>query len=182
MRIVGGEKKGFKLKTLKGLDVRPTLEHVKESVFNMLVHELEGATVADLFCGSGNLGLEALSRGAKHCVFVDANKDSLKITRDNVQALGYDDRVDLVRIKIPESLGKLKSIKDAMLVFADPPYGTNLAGQLLKVGAEKGIFRKDALIVVEHSGKTAIGFDNKEYTLLKQKKYGQTDVLILRKD
>jgi len=181
MRIVAGEKKGFKLKTLKGLEVRPTLEQVKESIFNMIAPEIKDAVVADLFCGSGNLGLEALSRGVKKCYFVDASRDALKIVKENLQALNMTDRADIVRLKLPEGLTNLRGLETVTILLADPPYGTPLSSKLLDTIAKLNLLKSGCLLVVEHSGKTKISFDHKIYALLREKKFGQSEVLILRK-
>jgi 16S rRNA (guanine(966)-N(2))-methyltransferase RsmD len=180
VRIVAGDKKGFKLKTLKGLEVRPTLEQVKECIFNMIASEVADAVVADMFCGSGNLGLEALSRGAKKCFFVDSLRDALKIVRENLQALGLDSKAEILRLRLPDALDRFKQLRDVNLLLVDPPYGTTLATQLLQRIAERKLLKKDCLLVVEHSGKTKISFDPKSYNLLREKKFGQTEVLILR--
>ena len=132
MRIVAGDKRGFKLKTLKGLEVRPTLEQVKECIFNIIASEVPGAIVADMFCGSGNLGLEALSRGAKKCFFIDHLRDSLKIVKENLQTLGLDDKAEVLRLKLPDALDRFKELRDVTLLLIDPPYGTDLATRLLQ--------------------------------------------------
>ncbi|MFH1892096.1 MAG: 16S rRNA (guanine(966)-N(2))-methyltransferase RsmD [Candidatus Zixiibacteriota bacterium] len=181
MRIVAGEKKGFKLKTLKGLEVRPTLEQVKESIFNMIAPEIDNAIVADVFCGSGNLGLEALSRGAKKCFFVDLSRDALKVVKENLQTLDLLDRADIVRLKLPDGLANLKGLDTVTILLADPPYGTPLSSKLLDMIAKQNLVRSGCLLVVEHSGKTKISFNQKTYTLLREKKFGQSEVLILRK-
>jgi 16S rRNA (guanine966-N2)-methyltransferase len=181
MRVVAGEKKGHKLKTLKGLEVRPTLEQVKESIFNMLTPVIEGSTVADLFCGSGNLGIEALSRGAKKCYFIDYSRDALRITRENLLKLDLIDRAEILKIKLPDAVERFENLKDVTLLLADPPYGTQLATKLLAKLASTSFLRSDCLLVVEHSGKSKVGFDPKTYDLMKEKKFGQSEVLILRK-
>ncbi len=180
MRIVAGEKKGFKLKTLKGLEVRPTLEQVKESVFNMIASEVSGAVVADLFCGSGNLGLEALSRGAKKCYFIDSLRDALKVVKENLQSLDLNGKAEILRLKLPDGLSRFEQLRDVNLLLADPPYGTTLATQFLQKIAREKLVREGCLLIVEHSGKTKISFDPKSYALLRQKKFGQTEILILR--
>ncbi len=181
MRIVAGEKRGFKLKTLKGFEVRPTLEQVKESIFNMLAHEIPDSIVVDMFCGSGNLGLEALSRGAKKCYFIDLSKDSLKVTRENVHHLEYDEKAELLRLKLPDALGRFAELKTADLVFADPPYGSDLGTKVLGAVSRDNLAGKDTILVVEHSGKNKVKWDQRYFELLKEKKFGQTDVIILRK-
>jgi 16S rRNA (guanine(966)-N(2))-methyltransferase RsmD len=181
MRIVAGEKKGLKLKTLKGLEVRPTLEQVKESIFNMIAPEIEDAIVADLFCGSGNLGLEALSRGAKKCFFVDTSRDALKIVKENLQSLDMADRADIVRLRLPDGLTNLRGLEKITILLADPPYGTPLSSKLLETISKLDLLKSGCLLVVEHSGKSKISFDHKTFVLLREKKFGQSEVLILRK-
>lgn len=181
MRIVAGEKRGFKLKTLKGFEVRPTLEQVKESIFNMLAHEVPDSIVVDMFCGSGNLGLEALSRGAKKCYFIDSSKDSLKVTRENVHNLEYDEKAELLRLKLPEAIERFVELRTADIVLADPPYGSDLGSKVLAAISRGNLAGKNTIFVIEHSGKNKVKWDQKYFELLKEKKYGQTDVIILRK-
>ncbi len=182
MRIVAGTRKGFKLKTLKGLEVRPTLEQVKECIFNMIALEIPDAVVVDMFCGSGNLGLEALSRGAKKCFFIDSSRNALKIVRENLQSLGLGDEAEILRLKLPDALSRFKEMHKASIFFIDPPYGTTLSSEVLKTIAEGKLAKKGSLFIVEHSGKTKIGFNPKSYSLLRERKFGQTEVLILRSD
>lgn len=181
MKIVAGEKKGFKLKTLKGLEVRPTLEQVKESIFNMIAPEIEDAVIADMFCGSGNLGLEALSRGAKKCIFADISRDALKVVKENLQTLDMVDRADIVRLKLPDGLTHIRGLDQVTILLADPPYGTPLSSKLLDKIAGQNLLKDGCLLVIEHSGKTKVSFNQRAYTVLREKKFGQSEVLILRK-
>ena len=89
MRVITGTARGRKLRTLEGNDVRPTTDMVKEAIFSIIQFDIEGSEVIDLFSGSGQLGIEALSRGAKHCRFIDKSRDSLDVTRENVYAAGF---------------------------------------------------------------------------------------------
>jgi 16S rRNA (guanine(966)-N(2))-methyltransferase RsmD len=180
MRIVAGEKKGLKLKTLKGLELRPTLEQVKECIFNIIAPEVGDAVVADLFCGSGNLGLEALSRGAKKCFFIDLSRDALKIVRENIQTLEFESKAETLRMELPDGIVNFKEIYTVDIVLADPPYGTPLASKLLDKFATEKLLKDKCLIVVEHSGKSKTSFDQKRFTLLRERKFGQSEVLILR--
>ena len=180
MRVVAGEKKGFKLKTLKGLELRPTLEQVKESIFNIIAPEVSDAIVADMFCGSGNLGIEALSRGIKKCYFIDSSRDALKVVRENLQTIGLQEKAEILRLKLPDALTSFKELSHITLLLADPPYGTNLATKLLNKIAEEKLVKEGCLLVVEHSGKTKISFNPQKYTLLREKRFGQTGVLVLR--
>jgi len=118
-RIIAGERKGLQLRNPKGDAVRPTTDRTKEWIFSVLF-DVEDARVLDLFCGAGNLGLEALSRGASDCTFVDRAAASLKLTTRNVQIAGYADRTTIVRA---DALRFLKRPpKEFDLIFADPPY------------------------------------------------------------
>ena len=92
MRVITGEARGRRLVTLEGEDVRPTTDRVKEGMFNIIQFDIEGALVLDLFSGSGQLGIEALSRGARHCNFVDASNRSLDVTRENLKSVGFEKR------------------------------------------------------------------------------------------
>jgi 16S rRNA (guanine(966)-N(2))-methyltransferase RsmD len=181
MRVVAGEKKGFKLKTLKGLQLRPTLEQVKESIFNIVAPEIESAVVADMFCGSGNLGIEALSRGAKKCYFIDNSRDALKIVKENLQKVAMTEKSEILKLQLPDTLDRFDALGDITLLLADPPYGTHLATKLLSRIAADGIVRSGCLIVLEHSGKSKASFDPKSYTLLRERQFGQSEILILRK-
>lgn len=129
MRIIAGEWRGRKLIAPKGEATRPTADRTREALFNMLASRLgsfEGLNVADLFAGSGALGVEALSRGAARCLFVEQDADALKAIRANVTALGARDRCD-VRASSVLTLGPTNEAYD--LILADPPYGTG-AGQV----------------------------------------------------
>ncbi len=181
MRVVAGEKKGFRLKTLKGLEVRPTLEQVKESIFNIIAPEIQDAVVADMFCGSGNLGIEALSRGAKKCYFIDNSRNALKVVKENLQTVGFMEKSEILKLKLPDALQRFDALSDITLLLADPPYGTHLDTELLtKIATDKPV-QQGCLLVIEHSGKSKASFDPKSYTLLRERQFGQSEILILRK-
>ena len=117
------------------MDVRPTTDMVKEAMFSILQFEIEGASVADLFCGSGQLGIEALSRGARYCVFVDQSRDSQNITRQNLQSTGLGQNS---KVAAMDCLSFLRSTSGGFdIVLMDPPYGKGLAAQALPLAAEK---------------------------------------------
>lgn len=130
MRVITGSARGRKLKTLEGLEVRPTSDRVKEAVFSMVQFALEGATVLDLFAGCGQLGLEALSRGAKYAFFIDASKESCNITRENLQSTRLDKNARVANMDAADFLKSAKTKYTFDLAFLDPPYET---GMLMKV-------------------------------------------------
>ena len=125
MRVITGTARGRKLAALEGVEVRPTTDMVKEAMFSILQFEVEGANVLDLFAGSGQLGIEALSRGARACVFVDSSRDSQNITRQNLQHTGLS---SAARVAAMDYAAFLRSTKDTLL---DPPYEKGLAADAL---------------------------------------------------
>lgn len=152
MRIVGGEFRGRPLATPRNNAIRPTTDRTRESLFNVLAHRfperLDGARVLDLFAGTGALGLEALSRGAAHCLFVEESAEGRGLIRTNVEAMGLTGRTKIFR-RDAARLGEAGTIEPFGLVFADPPYGKGLAGEALRSARSGGWLRPDALCVVE---------------------------------
>lgn len=176
MRVITGTAKGRRLKTLEGLDVRPTSDMVKEAVFSIIRFDLEGSNVLDLFCGSGQLGIEALSGGAKSCRFVDSSKASLEVTRENVVHCGLEgaatmtlsDGVDFIRnARLPFDI-----------IFLDPPYGKGLIERVIPFAGEKISDR--GIAVCEHEKGLVLP---EEFGRLKKSKtyrYGKTEVTVFR--
>ena len=144
MKVTSGIRKGALLEASRDLSVRPTADKVKQSVFNMIQFEIPGRTVLDLFAGSGALGIEALSRGAKHCTFVDLNPEFVK---RNIQKLRFEEMSEIVRGDYLEFLGKQNRQFD--LVFLDPPYEKKMIDAALKILVEKNLLTAGAIIVWE---------------------------------
>lgn len=129
MRVITGSKRGRRLKTLEGNDVRPTTDKVKESVFNIIQFDIEGRNVLDLFSGSGQLGIEALSRGASMCTFVDSSRASLGVTSENIKAVGFEKES---RAVLSDALSFLdRDLNKYDLAFLDPPYKAGLMSEAL---------------------------------------------------
>ena len=129
MRVITGTARGRKLAALEGVEVRPTTDMVKEAMFSILQFEVEGANVLDLFAGSGQLGIEALSRGARACVFVDSSRDSQNITRQNLQHTGLS---SAARVAAMDYAAFLRSTKDTLdIALLAPPYEKGLAAEAL---------------------------------------------------
>ncbi|MBL8582000.1 MAG: 16S rRNA (guanine(966)-N(2))-methyltransferase RsmD [Rhizobiaceae bacterium] len=154
MRIVGGEFRGRALAAPRTDAIRPTTDRTRESVFNVLAHRfhdrLEGARVLDLFAGTGALGLEALSRGAAQCLFVEESAEGRGLIRTNVEAFGLTGHTKIFR-RDAARLGDAGTIEPFGLVFADPPYGKGLAGDALRSARAGGWLRPSALCVVEEA-------------------------------
>ncbi|QOX62800.1 16S rRNA (guanine(966)-N(2))-methyltransferase RsmD [Anoxybacterium hadale] len=170
LRIIAGELKGRRLFTPKDSNIRPTTDKVKESIFSMIAPYLEDAVVIDLFSGTGNLGLEALSRGAERCYFGDKSRSSMELTRQNIAYCKQEDRTvailgdyEYVLRKIPEK---------ADLIFLDPPYGKGLLEHCLELIAERSLLSEDGIIVAEHGIKTPMEDKLLGFTKIKEKKYG----------
>lgn len=149
MRVIAGIAKGRKLKSPKGSRIRPTLDKVKGAIFNILGDKIIDANVLDLFCGSGALGIEALSRGAESCTFVDTN---ISCVKDNLSRVGFEGRI--IRGDIQQAVRKLTREKARFdIVLSDPPYCKEMGRKLLYMLAGSGILLDSGLIVIEHSRK-----------------------------
>ena len=144
MRVITGTARGRRLKEPQGMDIRPTTDKVKESMFSILQFDIEGRRVLDLFGGTGQLGIEALSRGALEVVFVDKSAAALKLIRENLELCGLSDRA---RVRNGDSLAYLRSGEKFDLVFLDPPYDTGLLEQALQDIAGFDICREHGIIM-----------------------------------
>jgi 16S rRNA (guanine966-N2)-methyltransferase len=160
MRIVAGEFRGRRLHVPGDRRVRPTADRVREAWFSILGDQLVGARVLDLWAGSGALGLEALSRGAKHVQFVERRRNSLAILRRNVATLDVEDRVTVVRGDAVRHVRELRQ-EAVDIAFADPPYGSDDAALLVTLFREQPFAR---ILGVEHRGSTELeGDDTRRY-------------------
>lgn len=177
MRVISGTARGRKLVSPEGNQVRPTLDRVKEAVFNMLAFSVQDASVLDLFAGSGGLGIEALSRGAARAVFVDASEASLRVVRENLAITRLDVKAACVRSDFLTYLSGQSEPFD--LIFLDPPYaGGYLEPALLKI-REKRLLAQGGLVVCELD--SAEDPDCPEgYALIRNKKYGKARILLMK--
>ncbi|MFR2944126.1 MAG: 16S rRNA (guanine(966)-N(2))-methyltransferase RsmD, partial [Lachnospiraceae bacterium] len=147
MRIIGGKHRGRVLTEFKGEAIRPTADRVKESVFNILSREIAGARVLDLFCGSGALGLECISRGAKEAVFNDCSKDSVAVLTANIKKLGEGEVCTVRALDYLACLSALQGKFD--IVFLDPPYRFDYGVKAAEEIARRGLLAEDGVIVYE---------------------------------
>lgn len=148
MRIISGTARGRRLKTLEGMDVRPTTEKVKEAIFSSIQFDLLQATVLDLFAGSGQLGLEALSRGAKHAYLIDHSSKAMAVIRENIDATGFTAKAEVIQTEAAAFLKCLSSSVQFDLVFLDPPYRHDTIQEML-VLLEHHV-AADGKIICEH--------------------------------
>lgn len=179
MRIIGGDRRKKKLIAVPGLTTRPTSDRVKETLFNIIQTRVRGAFVLDLFSGTGALGLEALSRGADHSLFVDSQEQALATCRKNIAACKYDDRSTVIQWNIARNLNCLSRYSRALdLVFIDPPYKKGLADLALAHLVQVEALSPDGLVIVEHAaGDPPVPGDG--MTLTETRKYGTTALSFL---
>ena len=177
MRVIAGDLKGQKLFSPVNRDVRPTSDKVKGAIFSMIFDALDGAQVLDLFAGTGNLGIEALSRGASHCVFCDREDESIAVISKNLQKTGVAHKSTLVHGDYHRALkyGKMD------LIFADPPYGQGLCRKVLTAVSERDILSEDGLLVLERGDGEPNPGETESLALVKSKRYGRTWVDIYRR-
>lgn len=178
MRVITGSARGRRLATLEGAEVtRPTSESVKEAVFSMLQFELEGKKILDLFAGSGQLGIEALSRGAAGCTFVEADRSALEIVRKNVAACRFESQSTIL---FSDALAFLARREKFDIVFIDPPYRTGLAKEAL-LGVAKSV-NDGGIVVCETHRDETMPKSAGPLAMAKEKVYGRTKVTVYRKD
>ena len=178
MRIIAGEAKGRRLCTPKGFGVRPTTDRVKEAIFSMISPYIQESIILDLFSGTGSLGLEALSRGAKKGYFVDKSRKSIKLTQENIQHMGFQSQSEIRlsdAVRAIEDFVSLGIMFD--IVFMDPPYGKGLVLPCMKAINKGKILNRDAIIVIEHDETEKIEIID-HYRILKEKKYGNTFISV----
>jgi 16S rRNA (guanine(966)-N(2))-methyltransferase RsmD len=172
MRIITGSAKGTKLKTPRGLAVRPTGDRVKESLFNILGSRVPDARVLDLFAGTGNLGLEALSRGANHTTFVEQSMVSISLIRENAVLTKLQDRITIVKANVLSAIGRLGGQFD--LIFCDPPYNKNLVSQVLTSIDQAAILADGAILIIEHSQHEGVEIALNQLQLVRSERFGET--------
>ena len=158
MRIIAGKARRLPLRTLPGKDTRPTTDRIKETLFNMLAPELEGAYFLDLFAGSGQIGLEAVSRGSAYCVFVDHNRKACEVIKDNMDFTKLADQCMLMNTDAMSAIRQLEGKYRFDLIFMDPPYHQNLEAEILQYLARSSIVKDGAMIIVEADGHTDFSY------------------------
>lgn len=177
MRVITGSARGKKLITLEGNDVRPTSDMVKEAIFSIVQFEVAGAKVLDLFAGSGQLGIEALSRGASLAVFVDSSTDSVKVVRENLKNTGLAQNSRVVAMDSFAYLGGCKDNFD--IVFVDPPYSKDIIPQILPKVVEK--LNDNGIIVCEHDKKDLLPEEAGDFCRFKTYSYGRIALTTYRR-
>jgi len=180
MRIITGSARGKRLQTPSGLHTRPTTDRVKESVFNIVQWDLEGRKVLDLFGGSGQLGLESLSRGAASCVIVDGDRNAQKAIEANIKNCGFERTCQLIKGDSFQFLQRQK--KDSYhVIFLDPPYGGELLNRAIAEICRIDILTENGIMVCESSAEDQLQPVSAPYRVVKRYQYGRTAVTIITK-
>ena len=181
MRIISGTLKGRKLAGPGAAALRPTSDRVKESMFNIIGGEIEGKVVLDLFAGTGNLGIEALSRGAKSAVFVEKSRQALRLLEKNLSTCQVGNRSEVLFKEAIQAIGHLKGRGACFdLIFVDPPYEKGLIERTIeKLLAEK-IYSDNSLLVIEHDRREPLSRHDKLWSLILQRRIGDTVISFLR--
>ncbi len=187
LRIITGSAKGKKLTTLEGEATRPTSDRIKEAVFSSIQFDIENRAVLDLFAGSGQLGLEALSRGAARAMFVDSERPAIEVVKKNITACGFEGNAKFIVSDWRNYLRKASSRESFDLVFVDPPYAMQCCAECAERLAGSGILLDGAIVVLE-SGEEEIDLTSsafKNYEAIKTAQYGKktaVNILLYRKD
>jgi 16S rRNA (guanine966-N2)-methyltransferase len=183
LRIISGERRGRIIKTLGGSSTRPTSDRVKESIFNIIQARLPGSTILDLFSGTGNLGLEAMSRGGEEAVFVEKNPNAIAVLRENCRTLDYMDYIEIMPYDVKKAIKALSAKGRTFdIVFMDPPYDLDLEIPTITALDDYNLVKDDGIIVVEHlledEQQDIIG----SFIRYDLRKYGNTAISLYRKE
>jgi 16S rRNA (guanine966-N2)-methyltransferase len=176
LRIISGGLKGRRLITPKDNKIRPTTDKVKESIFSMLMPYIEDAVVIDLFAGTGNLGLEAISRGARYCYFGDKARESLLLIKENIKYCEVEKQATIISGEFERILERVHEKVD--IIFLDPPYKDGLIKNCLIKIEELELLSDDGVIVIEHGKREELDDDIGKFSKIKEKKYGTIVVSI----
>ncbi len=179
MRITTGAYKGRVIRTVRDLSVRPVTDRVRQTIFNILAHRttVEGATVLDLFAGSGILGIEALSRGAAHVTFVEQKDEPVRLLEETLRALGCEGSSQVLAMDAAHYLETSSASFD--IVFADPPYAYELTAGIPSLIFQRNMLRRNGFLLIEHS--TDLRFESTQaYTAGPEKRFGRTIVTFFR--
>ena len=184
MRVITGTARGRRLKELEGMETRPTTDRVKEGIFNIIQFDIEGRRCLDLFAGSGQMGIEALSRGAEFCMFTDASADAIGIVRKNIEKTRFADKSRTAITDYRNFLRKSDGREGFDIIFLDPPYASDCLTDALKRLYETKLLHKGCLIVCESENGDMRVFEKEPclsdmYVSVKSKKYGRVHIEIL---
>lgn len=182
MRIISGKARGTNLFTLKGSDItRPTLDRVKESIFNIIQNKIQDSIFLDLFSGSGAIGLEAVSRGAKTAILCDKDKNAIQVIKKNIEKTHMKEQTELYMCDY-ETLIKSKIENKLDIVYIDPPYNSDYAVNAIKLLLQKDLLKKDSIVIVETDRLKSIEkeINNIDIEIIDKRKYGRAEIIFLK--
>ena len=179
MRVITGKARGVSLKTPQGLQTRPTTDRVKEALFSIIQFDIPGARVLDLFGGTGQLGIEAISRGAACAVFVDAGEPACRLIKENLKRTKFTDQAQVVRSDYQQYLKRCKDSFD--IIFLDPPYAEVFLENSLKIITEIDILQSGGIMVAERPLGKELPWEFEGYSRSRDYKYGNTLLTVYRK-
>ena len=180
MRIISGTARGTKLYTLDGLETRPTLDRVKESLFNIIQSEIKDSVVLDLFSGSGAIGLELLSRGAKKAILCDKSKEAIQIINKNVQKTHLQDKAEIYNMDFKTAIKKLKN-QEFDIIYIDPPYVTDYVKIAIEEIVKNKLVNTNTKIIIETDDEERIlkQIENINVKVVDKRKYGKATIILL---
>ena len=182
MRVIAGSRRSLPLQSVPGTDTRPTTDRIKETLFNMLAPDIPGCRFLDLFAGSGGIGIEALSRGASFCCFVEKNPKALRVIAANLDFTGFLEQSKVVRGDVLKVLAAGNPDEPYDLIFLDPPYAMGAEEETVRALCRNGWMRKNALIVVEAAVETDFSWTEKtDCEIIKNKQYKTNRHVFIRR-
>ena len=180
MRVITGSARGRKLKELVGTDTRPTTDMVKESIYSIIQFDIEGRRILDLFGGTGQMGIEALSRGAAHCTFLDTRREATDLIKENLALTKLDDSATVLQ---RDALSYLASCGEKFdVVFLDPPYATDLLEKSLELITKIDIMTENGIIVCESDVNSQLPEGQAPYVRGKEYRYGKIKITMYRRE
>ena len=180
MRVIAGTAKGTKLSSIDDLSTRPTLDRVKEPLFSIIQNNIEQANVLDLFAGSGALGIEALSRGSKHCTFCDKSYKSIQMLKENIKKTRMEEKSTILNVDYKKCLSNQKEKYD--IIFIDPPYKFDIAVDSIKRIIDLKLLAKDGIIIIEtdEEERELKELEEVDLEVYDLRKYGRVKLLFIR--
>ena len=183
MRVIAGSAKRLQLKTVEGMDTRPTTDRIKETLFNMISAYLADSNFLDLFSGSGAIGIEASSRGAAHAVFVEQSKKAMECIKENLKYTKLNDRAQFYETDVINALSRLEGTKTFDYIFMDPPYNQLHEKRVLEYLSNSTLLSDDGIIIVEASLETDFSYvEELGFSIIKEKEYKTNKHIFLEKE
>lgn len=182
MRVIAGTARRLPLVSPAGRDTRPTTDRIKETLFNIIQDDVPGCQFLDLFSGSGGIGIEALSRGARQAVFVEFGKEALSCIRKNLEKTRLKEKAVVLPVEVTYGISKLEKMGQVFdIIYADPPYKKGFESRVLSLLAQSAIVKRGTLVVMESSLETVPDYvDESRYEIVRIKKYKTNQHLFLR--